>query len=395
MTPLYRIDTASASPQHATVTTFPSPVEEISDDQYRITPWDSNICTRCVFDSDCPGPLTICGFDSCCIDKKCYDDTDCGKEADAAFYTVKGVNAESSNLNPLQPFDDPQNAAVECLNSSECVAYNSLGYMKDWLPPPSLWQLKPMVEGLPDWALYLKKTVVDDPNDNRIQLKHGIRTFCKFQGTDVDNTPYGMCASCIECQQDDDCPINDLCANNCCVNNPCLTADVYNDEWVNIRYDRDPQCNCPPDKPHCCLANKNDTRSFFCSDKPCWKQQRLPACAYMCEDSFEKFLPQMCNANQRCCNANDDFPPVCCTMGTNCGTDETGANICVNAPAFLCGGDDDTPAVTCVPSSICCNDIPTSPGKCCDPETEQCDTEHGGNVCRYVGDENTRNQQVV
>ena len=302
--------------QNASASNFPSRTEEISDDEYRISAWKSDVCMRCVHDYHCPDALMRCSDDNCCIENKCFDNLDCHQESNIKYYTVSGVNAYSSTINPLQPFDDPTDAAKECELNPECVAYNSLGFMKEWLPPASLWQVQPMVEGLPAWKLNLKKSVVDDKNDTRIDLPQGIRSFCKFEGEDIDKTPYGMCTTCIGCKTDADCPISDMCVDSCCVGNPCLTGDVYDDEWVNIRYDRDPQCNCPIDKPNCCLINNNDTSSFYCSEKPCWKTRMLPACAYICEDSFEKFNPIMCQANESCCNANKDSPPVCCDIRT-------------------------------------------------------------------------------
>ena len=142
----------------ARASNFPSPSIEVAEDEFRVAPWNADICTRCVHDYDCPGHLMLCGYDNCCVDRKCFDDDDCQRETTQQYYAIRGVNAESSNLNPLQPFDDPNEAARQCTMTPECVAYNSLGYLKDWIPDPSVWQIKPMVKGLPDWTLYLKRT---------------------------------------------------------------------------------------------------------------------------------------------------------------------------------------------------------------------------------------------
>jgi hypothetical protein len=188
----------------------------------------------------------------------------------------------------------------------------------------------------------------------------------------------GVCRQCLVCAADTDCPEATMCdlEVNCCVNNPCFTATPEKGTWVDGHYSREPQCECPTDKPYCCLSNSSNSYSAFCSERPCASLDKLKACGYICEDPHQLFDAVMCKANQRCCNQSEGAP-TCCSPGSDCGQN---SNACsANHPMVKCAATAPFTDVDCFSSQTCCNSDTSAPPVCCNNVSQSCSPT--GNTC--------------
>jgi hypothetical protein len=307
----------------ATAANFPVKTLQLTTNQYVPAPYEKDNCSPCVSELDCRSLDEFCNAQGCCAKGQCSTDGDCAAMSLLdRYYTVPGFDSIGYDLNPLHPQDNQKVLRTACDVNPDCVAYTSYGMLKHTVSPVTAWIPQPSIRGLAPWIMYIKKTAINE-KDPRIRMTTGVREFCQPQN-DVDAQSYlnGLCRQCVTCSADTDCPDSTVCdtTSSCCVNNPCYSATSENGKWVDGHYSRDPQCDCPADKPYCCLDNSQDVHSAFCSDVPCTERRKVRACSYICESENGKYDSVMCLANQRCCNASKDpavpGPPTCCAAGS-------------------------------------------------------------------------------
>lgn len=285
-------------------------------------PWSLHRCAPCIYDSQCDDPTEFCDVTNCCTGGRCNNVNDCAAQfRERAYHTVRGYDTFGYDLNPFQPFDDLTEAQDACNSNSECVAYNSYGFLKYRVMSPALWVQEPVIEDLPPWVLYIKKRSVGD--SDVVDLRYGMNLFCagpEFgtkprQDTDFA-TDSGICRECVQCKETEfDCPPGTLCSDGCCVNNPCYTASVEGGVWVDAQYDTADLCDCPEDLPYCCMDALADYKSVGCYKNSCAERNKVMACRYICNAPDENFDSVMCMATEACCNTDKDGPPVCCEKG--------------------------------------------------------------------------------
>jgi hypothetical protein len=393
----------SSSSRVALATNFPKKTEKTHNNDFVAVPWNDAFCAPCISELDCPRPEEYCGKDNCCTRGECRTDEDCfAFYAQDKYYKVPGFESFGYDLNPLFPQDNTAVLEAECSVNPKCVAYNSYGMLKHHLEPASAWIQQPPLKGLTPWITYIKKSELDGKNPN-IKMTHGVKSFCSRPVANNQNSDTelnyrdldGMCRQCLFCEADSDCPNSEMCntVQNCCVNNPCFTATAENGKWVDAHYSREPQCDCPDDKPHCCLSDRDNIYSAQCSAVPCDAIDRLVACSYICESPTKQFDSVFCKANQRCCNKGNG-PPMCCSHGSDCSSSST--NQCepvtlppdvadsthtglVKCPSLSKRYDD----VYCFPTQTCCNQIDTEPPVCCNNPAAGCHSGPGANGCKY------------
>lgn len=328
-----------ATQRLANATNFPKKTLRVKKHEYVTTPYEDENCSSCTSELDCRRADEFCNAQGCCVKGKCATDADCQSLSSLNhYYTVPGFDSFGYDLNPLHPQDNPKVLRSACDVNPACVGYTSYGMLKHGIQPAAAWTTEPAITGMTPWIMYLKKTAVDQKNPNILMAK-GVKEFCAPQNSFHADGSYlnGLCRQCLVCSSNADCPESTVCdtVRECCVNNPCFTATPEKGKWVDGRYDREPQCDCPADKQYCCLDNPEDVHSAFCSAVPCTQVRKVLACSYLCEDSGGTYDAVMCKANQQCCNAPDAGPPVCCT-GTGTGTPcsmSGGANQCAVAAA--------------------------------------------------------------
>lgn len=366
---------------------FPVPTLMSPNQTYAATPWRTQSCALCSSELDCRMEDEYCGSDGCCHKGECVQDDDCAQQdALNQYYRVDSYDSFGANINPQNPQNDLTLTKTLCDVNPLCVGYNSYGYLKHTIPPPQLWMPQPPVQGVVPWSLYIKKSATQGKAP-KVQLPYGIKQYCTqtHPPTTRFATPTGLCRQCIGCERDSDCPDAAVCSSppGCCVNNPCFTATPEDGRWVDGGYSREPQCECAPDQPYCCLQDAANLHSATCSATPCEQQDRVRACAYVCEDPNKKFDAVMCKANQRCCTGKEG-PPVCCAPTTDCDAGATNACTPQPVPLTECADKRGAPysSVFCAPSEICCNANKAPPSCCNNPELG-CYTGSGMNGCNY------------
>jgi hypothetical protein len=368
----------------ATAANFPVPTMQEANFTYIPIPWATRSCAWCEKDSDCRSATEYCDVNGCCQQGECTNDSDCEAFNSATnYYPMRGFDSFGSDSNSLHPQDDLELLESSCDVNNECVGYNSYGFLKHKIRAPEFWDPQPPIKWLPDWTLFLKKRAVDR-RDPDVPLPHGIKTFCDLP----DNAhaaknkvadAYGRCRQCLACEEDQNCPPSTLCVNGCCVNNPCYSATPEDGEWVDGHYTRENQCNCPDGEEYCCMTNREDIHSARCSKTPCYEDEMIMACAYLCEDPDRKFDAVMCAANERCCN-DSEGAPTCCPSGEDCDP-KTKDNQCIKAEMKTCRGVTGYADIQCFASQTCCNSVDAAP-VCCDSE-KQC-IEGETNSCHFA-----------
>jgi hypothetical protein len=381
---------ADHRPRHlrvATAANFPVPTQQETNFTYVPLPWKKVACAWCETDVDCRSSAEYCDVNGCCQQGQCKINADCEEfDAQAQYYPIRGFDSWGNDSNTMHPQDDPVLAREACDANPDCMAYTSYGYLKHTVQPPQFWDAEPPIDGLPPWTMYLKKSAVDH-KDSQMQLSHGIKSFCHVRGSEAHDSKEegegsdgrtGVCRQCLACTKDGECPTSTVCDQGCCVNNPCYTATPEDGEWVDGRYTRGLQCACPDGEKYCCLADRNNVHSAYCSNEPC-SDHFVQACAYMCEDPDRLFDAVMCRGNERCCN---DSPggPVCCAPGTDCDA-AAKTNACQDGEMKKCAALPGFQDIMCFSTQTCCNEA-DAPPVCCDGAT--C-VAGKSNACNYQG----------
>lgn len=368
----------------ATASNFPVAAARLPNEAYGPQPWTAYTCAPCSTERDCRSPFEYCSPSGCCMPGECASDQDCAHmDASETYYKINNFESMGGSINSLHPQDNMYVTRKACDVNPDCVGYNSYGYLKHSIQPPSLWYSQPPVKDLPPWALYIKKSALEGENP-QIKLPHGVKNYCMLAPVTKEsaaaakksaNFLMGVCRQCLKCKSDGDCPDSTVCdeATQCCVNNPCYVATPEYGKWIDGHYSREPQCgNCKDDEPYCCLADHRNPLSGYCSKQPCSTQNQVRACSYICEDPTGKSDAVMCKANQRCCNMKGGAPQ-CCAPGYDCAPNGNG---CVKDEArHTCSVSGYAP-LTCFGSQVCCNSDKTRPPSCC---SEACSST--GNMC--------------
>ena len=372
----------------AVAANFPVPTLMTPNKQFYATPWRRTSCALCSSELDCRLGDEYCGSDGCCHKGECMDNTDC-EEQDSLnqYYRIDNFDSLGSDINPLNPQNDLGITKKLCDVNPNCVGYNSYGLLKYSIRPPDLWTSQPLLEELTPWSLYIKKSATAGRSPT-VQLPGGVKQFCQVTAPPSPKfaTPTGRCHQCLGCASDDDCPESTVCnqSSGCCVNNPCYVASAVKGRWVDGRYVRDNQCNCPQGEPFCCLANAGDQGSAYCSSQPCDLNDHVRACSYICEDPQKKYDAVMCKANERCCNTGGG-PPTCCAPDSDCASgakvNQCAAGVTLSECAPAPGSH--FKSVMCKPSEICCNGTTTAPPVCCAFPALGCYTGGEVNGCNY------------
>lgn len=374
----------------ASARNFPVPTINYPDDAYGPQPWTAYTCSPCSSERDCPSPFEFCSYIGCCMPGECETDADCESiDATETYYKVNNFSSVGASINSLHPQDNLYVTRKACDVNSDCVGYDSYGYIKARIQPPALWLPAPPVKDLPPWVLYIKKSATEG-NNPQVQLMNGIKNFCaRAPATKLPqgaNLAMGMCRQCLTCKADSDCPASTVCDEtlNCCVSNPCYIAKPELGKWVDGQYTREPQCaNCGADEKYCCLADYRNPLSGYCSKQPCSTQQQVRACSYICEDPQGKHDAIMCRANQRCCN-DFDGAPVCCSPGSDCNSGNGhalgngGSNACIKDERAHKCETPGFPPLTCFGSQTCCNANTEKAPSCC---AHGCDAASNTNTC--------------
>lgn len=365
---------------------FPVPAQQTPNQTFTPTPWKRTSCALCTSELDCRLPNEYCGADGCCHLGECDQDDDCvTQDVLNQYYKIDNFDSLGSDINPLNPQNDLTVTKTLCDVNPSCVGYNSYGVLKYAIRSPAQWTPQPPVDKLVPWSLYIKKTAVQG-EEPQVVLPGGVKQFC---GRTVPppsqfSVPKGRCQQCLGCGSDDDCPDSTVCnlVHGCCVNNPCFEATAEEGRWVDGRYSRENECDCPGGEPYCCLAVPTNPHSAYCSTEPCETQDKVRACSYICEDPKKQFDAVMCRANERCCNSGDGAP-VCCGADSDCAGGQ--ANACLRTKVTLteCAGAPGFPSVYCRPSELCCNVSTTGPPECCSQLSLGCYTGGEANGCNF------------
>lgn len=369
---------------------FPMHTQKTKNGEYTPVPWEGAVCAMCTSELDCRNKDEFCNIKGCCEKGECATDADCLTIASTnPYYRVPGVDSYGYDLNPMHPQDNETVLRAACDTNKDCVAYNSYGMIKYGLQPTPLWISQPPLPGLSPWALYVKKNALLEKNPH-VLMTNTIKTYCSKDANKInqrsgdatnrlsDRDITGVCRQCLVCDADTDCPEATMCdlEAKCCVNNPCYTATPEKGAWVDGHYSRDPQCDCPAEKPYCCLFNSSDIYSAYCSATSCASMDKLKACAYICEDPHQLFDAVICKANQRCCNQSEGTP-ACCSPGSDCGAQ---SNACMaNQPMVKCAATAPFADVDCFASQTCCNADTSAPPVCCSNVLQTCSPR--GNAC--------------
>lgn len=373
---------------------FPVPTIETQNQTHEPTPWRTTTCASCSSELDCRLKDEYCSSSGCCRRGECVQDDDCVQQhALDHYFRIEGFESLGSNINPMNPQNDLSLVQKLCDVNPDCVGFNSYGLLKYNIAPPHLWTPQPSTAALPElvpWALYIKKTATQGRNP-KVKLPANVKQYCILAPPGGTTNVTGLCRQCIGCTSDNDCPDATMCntKQGCCVNNPCYVATPEDGKWVDGRYARENQCECAPDQPYCCLRNREDIHSAFCSKQPCEQQEKVRACSYICEDAKGKHDAVICKANQHCCNQGDG-PPVCCSGACGSGG---GSNQCLPSTGLIeCKAAPGTPyeSAYCTSSQLCCNDA-KAPPVCCNRRDLGCyksATQNGCNSSDLTTDSN-------
>lgn len=378
---------AGAGARVAIAANFPVPTLVSQNKTYEATPWRATQCAACTSELDCRMKNEYCASDGCCRVGECETATDCeNHNALEHFYAIHNFDSLGSNINPMNPQNDLNVVRKLCEVNPDCVGYNSYGLLKHSISEPSLWTAAPPLEGLVPWTLYIKKSATQGKKP-KVKLPHGMKQLCvrPHPPPGLFAMPTGRCTQCIGCSTDSDCPDSTICSarDGCCVNNPCYTATPEDGRWVDGHYSREPQCNCPGGEPYCCLSDPGNPSSAFCSTTPCNLQDKVRACAYICEDEKRQFDAVVCKANERCCGSRDG-PPVCCGKAAGCDTTSED-NACGSGTELIeCPPPPNTPfmSVYCSADELCCNSA-NAPPMCCSDRALGCFADTNANGCNY------------
>ena len=371
----------------AVAANFPVPTLMSANKTYEATPWRSTQCAACTSELDCRLKDEYCASDGCCRKGECEAPADCEQhDALQQYYAIPNFDSLGSNINPMNPQNDLSVVKKLCDVNPDCVGYNSYGMLKYSISEPHLWTPAPPLDELVPWTLFIKKSATQGQKP-KVKLPQGVKQLCvrPHPPSPMFAMPTGRCSQCIGCATDADCPDSTVCSarEGCCVNNPCYTATAEEGKWVDGRYSRDPQCNCAANEPFCCLSDPGNPSSAFCSTTPCELQDKVRACAYICEDEKRQFDAVLCKANERCCGSRDG-PPMCCATTAGCD-DRSQENACGGGTQLTeCAPAPNTAfrSVYCGADELCCNSA-NAPPVCCSHRSLGCYTGGEVNGCNY------------